>query len=1547
MSAESMSSQGNSGGQDGRESYVPSTEPSSTASYPSQSESHQSQETFKTELSRAREELELLRFAQQFDNTQNERAIKLAFAELEAALDDFDIEKFTTRKGTLSKDIVDIAARIATSSENVTVTQKTQTDFQKLMPTIPEDIRSEKVLRQFEIMQQISSERNPTGQQMPDIELILINLIVNENLKSDDPDKIFDLIIKLKIANELAIKIIEQRRPGLGKEEIKQRLKETEGKQKPIQVEATPKALRIDVLEKPKAEEKPNLRDSLKQTTGVLLKENQNTKKNLKLGVKKAIEAITIDGITDEKKIMGIFDKYVGDSKADKNVMYFREAILRRLKEKRAEKAYFQELKNKANEQYQILDKPTQSAEDYEKKYIAKHLVGIIVNTNPNYKQGDELKKQQKIQSLEKAIDDGKITVDYESKNINGIKTNDSPVLKIDDDAQMNELTNNVDKNRTVNASMFTVSSEKNNFHVIALRKTGDIDTEQHEITHLLMTEENNAVRDKFRDQIKVDVSRLFIDKFIGNKDKTLPVPESLQNVFNQLLENPNLTINEIKWLNNANDNAQVAKFIEYCKKDGNHQFENIRKVYEKTASNFSSPLEEAVTKFTDMPLLERKLGINDLFKNVEDLNTDKNTKTAAIALMRSMNMIYGDVDIRFYDEHKKEFLELIETYMQEHTGFTINGFMNMIHKLKDKSEGKIEGVSQDKAEKSKDLLTLLTGTEWMINKLQIAEGRNIIKFDDNPAVDQSIRGSIINFLTDNEANKDKLLTILRDKNNLKDFDQTVRQKLIIALEKGEYFDAQIYLSYCLPLTDNEKTGEYTGNEFMKESAMSGEVRTSLSYHPALGGIWGRRPKTDLYKGTLGFLDAVPIPGLGLVSEFLDAALPHSPADKHYKDKGPLAEYSPILPNQKLLREFRWGLDKKCDIFYDKEGHETGREYYRVTDSTDAAAGFLELTGIDWTRSKGGRDFLALFGKDIKEYLPKGLLQPGLNTYHIATLTMIGEALKQVGVASRHNTVIYSVIGGLAYSGGKIDVDSDDFDKPDEYRMNKQFADFVQGDLGNHLKKDKTWRDLWAERFSKDSLTYNIPGGGKGTLNLEFKKHPVMKGTMTTQLMNDICEEIAIGEAQDGIDEFEDMIPRAQKRKDAFQKIATAMMTQDYLALSDEKGLTKRFTLNDLEQLIVAAAMDPRLKADLYSDNDESKANRAYMRNPTIKIGDQEVSVIDAKEFISHYYLARLRTISSVGVWGMTGSKELSKFQEEAKLIQESKEFTDQQKEALIQNLQIQAQIQSGVLASIPNEDDRKYTVQGKRKLSDADDQRGVQMTSYDIADAFEALTDEKINLMCGNKSERMEGEDKKGNKGIYDLNGNFVISANRENSAHDLVTGLLWANQEGKKYAYKFSVKLRQSESFRAMAKIKKDKWEGINNIEDTARIWILGVSLATLLIPTLGAAFSPGLVIGLLGWSLIVSPFINRGFEGWSAREKAAIEATNTLLGQYSEMFYNLGQDTVHTPNEIKAAMTNFENVKNVYKSVLVNMSKHGNPESNFVAKRANSLIGGLFSS
>jgi hypothetical protein len=285
-----------------------------------------------------------------------------------------------------------------------------------------------------------------------------------------------------------------------------------------------------------------------------------------------------------------------------------------------------------------------------------------------------------------------------------------------------------------------------------------------------------------------------------------------------------------------------------------------------------------------------------------------------------------------------------------------------------------------------------------------------------------------------------------------------------------------------------------------------------------------------------------------------------------------------------------------------------------------------------------------------------------------------------------------------------------------------------------------------------------------------------------------------------------------------------------------------------------------------------------------------------------------------------------------------SKDFTDEQKQAMIANLQNQAQIQVGVLASIPNENDRKYTVHGKRKLSDTDDQRGVQMTSYDIADPFEALTDEKINLMCGDVATDMNGKP---------LGGRFVISSNRENSAHDLVTGLLWANQEGKKYAYKFSVKLRQSESFRAMSKIKKDKWEGINNIEDTLRFWILAGSLVAMLVPPLGFAFSPSILVGLLGWSLTVSPFINRGFAGWSAREKAAIEATNTLLGQYSEMFYNLGQDTVHVPNEIKAAMTNFENVKNVYKSVLVNMSKHGDPDSNFVAKRTNSLISGLFSS
>jgi len=164
----------------------------------------------------------------------------------------------------------------------------------------------------------------------------------------------------------------------------------------------------------------------------------------------------------------------------------------------------------------------------------------------------------------------------------------------------------------------------------------------------------------------------------------------------------------------------------------------------------------------------------------------------------------------------------------------------------------------------------------------------------------------------------------------------------------------------------------------------------------------------------------------------------------------------------------------------------------------------------------------------------------------------------------------------------------------------------------------------------------------------------------------------------------------------------------------------------------------------------------------------------------------------------------------------------------------------------------------------------------------------------------------------------------------------------QGKKLSFQFSMKLLQTDRYREFSKAQMEFWNGIRNIDSFYRFVIIAASAVGALVPGMAFLANPGLFVGLMAWSLIASPLINRQANGWQAKMMASIEAQGDILG-YADRFNNLANEE-HPPSfgDLDLARTQMETVKFKWRTVLANMSKNAKWDTNVFTNIFNQMWG-----
>jgi hypothetical protein len=173
-----------------------------------------------------------------------------------------------------------------------------------------------------------------------------------------------------------------------------------------------------------------------------------------------------------------------------------------------------------------------------------------------------------------------------------------------------------------------------------------------------------------------------------------------------------------------------------------------------------------------------------------------------------------------------------------------------------------------------------------------------------------------------------------------------------------------------------------------------------------------------------------------------------------------------------------------------------------------------------------------------------------------------------------------------------------------------------------------------------------------------------------------------------------------------------------------------------------------------------------------------------------------------------------------------------------------------------------------------------------------------------------------------YHLNKGFI---------YDSVFDELDKINQGKRLSFQYSMKLLQTDRYREFSKAQMEFWSGMRNIDSFYRFVIIAASAIGALVPGMAFLANPGLFVGLIAWSLIASPLIDRQANGWQAKMLASIEAQGDILG-YSDRFYGLANED-HPPSfgDLYLARTQMETVKYKWRTVLVSMSKNAKWDTN----------------
>lgn len=638
----------------------------------------------------------------------------------------------------------------------------------------------------------------------------------------------------------------------------------------------------------------------------------------------------------------------------------------------------------------------------------------------------------------------------------------------------------------------------------------------------------------------------------------------------------------------------------------------------------------------------------------------------------------------------------------------------------------------------------------------------------------------------------------------------------------------------------------------------------------------------------------------------------------HPKDPGsPLAQF--------------WGWNQKT--FTDGFGIGSSKDF--KLDSVDTLEALAFATGISFHRLPGLEGLRAKMEKSA--YTPNTYVAPSPKAYTAGVFKEILESLQGFGGVEDISLItLMTKIGGYNFNlQGQPTLSNRSWQQEDEYRNNSALETFLND---NHINNANVGVDkIIVDNFEHDISNFKVGEMSKGYLQdiLEImfipdKPDDSKRGDnpLGGQRMN----------YNKGVKSFEKNIAK----RETFKKIANLMMEADLKKRTDSHG-EEAYTLFDLLEACNTAQYI--LPKDLYETVDGKRVIKKKMKDVyddsqvTIRVGgtviggeEGQVSLQDVKEFMQNAIMARAEKVMRVGVWGkeevvIENSPRINLPPDQAgfdnfistngyKQIEGTKIFVHGHDKYILDEDATTGQY-------FLKKAEEKYTKTAKIKT-------GARVYgNYDLpADPIHNFTKDQMKFFFGEKADYEDVEKPDGSTESFSARKEYAINSGL---MYDNVIDHLDKISQGKKLSYNFSIKLLQTDRYREFSKSQTEIWQGLRNIDNFYRFVIIAASAVGALVPSMAFLFNPSLLVGLMGWSLIGSPLIDRQANAWSGRMLAAIEAATDIMS-FSRRFWALADEN-NPPSfgDLDLARSEMETVKYKWRTVLTNMSKNAKWDTN----------------
>lgn len=601
-------------------------------------------------------------------------------------------------------------------------------------------------------------------------------------------------------------------------------------------------------------------------------------------------------------------------------------------------------------------------------------------------------------------------------------------------------------------------------------------------------------------------------------------------------------------------------------------------------------------------------------------------------------------------------------------------------------------------------------------------------------------------------------------------------------------------------------------------------------------------------------------------------------------------------------------------------------------------------------------------------YYPETYVSPSPRAYTAGVFKDIYTSIMNYGRLDDMSAItLMTKIGGYNFNlQGSPTISLKTWIQEDEYRNNELLANFMRDEVGmGNLPKDLD------PRLRRDVIQV----AGRGDVGIgKFKVGQMSKGYLDdilgSMIMGEYPKDKPLnewGHARMEWDKKRSGIERNQQRRKSFERIGEIMMAADYeknvKTVTHPDGTTTQeysgdhsYTLLDLYEAMNTAQLV--LPGDLYTEGTIDKSMKDIYGNQSFtiningvnvgaaipgEIDDGKISLKDAKEFLEYAIIARAEKVVSVGVWGK--DYEVDKDTPKIPLPKEDGELVNfltvngfsptgevgvLRKGGDIYEIEMDQTTKNRTLIRVTEKYSKTAKVKTGQKIYG-----GQQELTMDHIENF---TPDQMEFFFG-KREKYTTKDIDGN--IIDIDARKGYKLNK-GLIYDSVLDSLDKINQGKRLSFQYSMKLLQTDRYREFSKMQMEFWNGMRNIDNFYRFMIVAASAVGAIVPGMAFLANPSLFVGLMAWSLVASPLINRAANGWSAKMLAAIEAQGDILA-FSDRFYNLANED-HPPSfgDLDLARTQMETVKYKWRTVLTNMSKNAKWDTNIFTNIFNQLWG-----